>query len=408
VFKRTSLEMPFDRIQSINFEQNVIHRLFKVVKLNMDTAGSTSDELQLHALDKNLAQALSDKILQNKTVVQKEETLAEPKEEKKQVFKLSIWQLIKVGATENHLRSGGVIMFFFFWIYDNLREAGLDFKDKIESVLPMAQEMSKSLIFIAVVLLLFFLSSFVLSMVRTVMRYYDLKMFRRGDGFSIVNGLISKKEQAAKDQKIQIFKWSQNLLQSLTNIFEVNMKQASSGDGRQRRSFKVVGLSRSDVDNAKDYLFKNDILELKDTPLIKVDFYFLFKRIYYWTLGAGVLSALLYLANRTDDWPYLLVFWMYGLLRSYLSYKKKTFRIGKDILAINGGTFGKNRSYVYNRKVQNTRLQNTPFQRRRNLSSLVLFTASGTLTLPDIKTGLAKQIQDYLVYKVEKSGDGWM
>jgi len=408
VFKRTTLEIPFDRIQSINFEQNVIHRIFKVVKLNMDTAGSTSNELQLNALDKKMAQALSQKILENRKQIPGTIETEVQTEEREQVFQLNIWQLIKVGLTENHLRSGGVILFFFFWIYDSLREVGLDFKDKLEEFMPMAQEMSKSLVFVLFVTLVFLLGSLLVSMVRTVLRFYNLKMFRRGDGFSIVNGLISKKEQAAKDQKIQIFKWSQNLLQSLSNIFEVNMKQASSGEGRQRSAFKVVGLSESDLENTRDYLFNEGLDELDEAPVIKVEFYYLFKRIYYWTLGSLIIGFLVYQFNKSQHIPYVVLFWAYGLLRSYLSYKKINFRIASRVLEINGGTFGKSRSYIYNYKIQNTKINNTPFQRRRNLSSLVLYTASGSLLLPDIKTSLAKQIQDYLIYKVEASGERWM
>lgn len=33
VFKKTKLEIPFDRIQSINFEQNLIHRMLSLIHI---------------------------------------------------------------------------------------------------------------------------------------------------------------------------------------------------------------------------------------------------------------------------------------------------------------------------------------------------------------------------------------
>ena len=98
VFKKSILEIPFDRIQSINTEQNLIHRVFKVVKLNMDTAGSAGNELQLFALDMDLAKQLNAKILKEKKeaqVVNKAEEEVESAE-RKIIFHLTIPQLLKV------------------------------------------------------------------------------------------------------------------------------------------------------------------------------------------------------------------------------------------------------------------------------------------------------------------------
>jgi len=411
VFKRSILEIPFDRIQSINFEQNLIHRIFSVVKLNMDTAGSAADELQLNALDKGMATALSQKILKNRkkiTLAKIEGEIIPKKDEKKTIFQLSLWQLIKVGVTENHLRSGGIIIFFFVWIYDNLREVGLDYKDKLESYFPALEELSQSFVIVIGFIVLFVLSSFLISLFRTVLRFYDLRMSRVGEGFSIQNGLLNKKEQAAKDSKIQLLSWSQNFLQSMVNIYELNMRQAASAERRQSKSFKVVGLSKKDIDNTTAYIFKDLLDELETTPKHGVDFYYLFKRIYYWTLFSIPLFILFSFIERFDFMIYLSVFYLFGLLRSFLSYKKKKFSIGPELMVVNGGVFGRKSTMMMNLKVQNTKLLSTPFQRRRKLRSMAIFTASGVLMIPDIKMKLAKQIQDFLIYKVEKSGGDWM
>lgn len=416
VFKRSTLEIPFDRIQSINFEQNLIHRIFSVVKLNMDTAGSSTDELQLNALDQKMANALSKRILENRNAIPlaledqsitdgPDFTQASPKEV---IFNLSIPQLIKVGVTENHLRSGGVIIFFFFWIYDSLREVGLDFKEKIESYLPMAEELSQSLVIVLAFVLLFLVSAFIISLIRTVLRFYDLKMYRVGNGFSIENGLLNKKEQAAKDQKIQIFKWSQNLLQSFARIYELQMKQATSGEGARSKSFNVVGLTKNDVDKTRDFVFEESIHELDTIPEHKVEFYYLFKRLYYWTLTLIVMLVGAYFLDKFDYFGYIIAFWIFGIIRSHLSYKKKKFGIGEEMMLLKGGVFGRNSTLILNHKIQNVRIYDTPFQRRRKLSSLAIYTASGTLVIPDIRTSLARQIMDFLIYKVEKGGDRWM
>ena len=47
VLSKTKLNVPIDRIQTVNFKQGVLHQIFKVVSLEIDTAGSAGHELSL-------------------------------------------------------------------------------------------------------------------------------------------------------------------------------------------------------------------------------------------------------------------------------------------------------------------------------------------------------------------------
>ena len=50
ILKKTNTSIPFDRIQTINFEQNLIHQAFNVVSLEIDSAGSNQKEIKLQAI----------------------------------------------------------------------------------------------------------------------------------------------------------------------------------------------------------------------------------------------------------------------------------------------------------------------------------------------------------------------
>lgn len=58
ILGKKKLSIPLERIQSINFEQNLIHRLFRVKKLKLDTAGTGEKEMELAAIDSDKAEAL--------------------------------------------------------------------------------------------------------------------------------------------------------------------------------------------------------------------------------------------------------------------------------------------------------------------------------------------------------------
>jgi putative membrane protein len=40
IFNKKKMSIPFAKIQTINFEQNIIHQFFSVLRLKVDTAGS--------------------------------------------------------------------------------------------------------------------------------------------------------------------------------------------------------------------------------------------------------------------------------------------------------------------------------------------------------------------------------
>jgi len=122
LISRSKTIIPFERIQTINFEQNLAHQVFSVVRLKVDTAGSAQKEFEFDAIGSDQAQALRDIILEKKSELtpkadfenfEKIDTFKESSY--RSILKLSISDLLKVGVTENHIRSGGFII-FAIWV----------------------------------------------------------------------------------------------------------------------------------------------------------------------------------------------------------------------------------------------------------------------------------------------------
>jgi putative membrane protein len=62
VFRKTQLDIKFDRIQAINLEQNLVFRAFNLVTVKFDTAGSSQVEGYLPAIKKSWADELKGRI----------------------------------------------------------------------------------------------------------------------------------------------------------------------------------------------------------------------------------------------------------------------------------------------------------------------------------------------------------
>ncbi|MCZ2338591.1 MAG: PH domain-containing protein, partial [Chitinophagales bacterium] len=63
IFKKKNTSIPFERIQTINFEQHFLHQIFSVLSIKIDTAGSEKTEFEFDAIEVNKAKALRDMIL---------------------------------------------------------------------------------------------------------------------------------------------------------------------------------------------------------------------------------------------------------------------------------------------------------------------------------------------------------
>lgn len=415
VFKKITLEIPFERIQSINNEQNLIHRLFSVVKLNVDTAGSARDEVQLSALKTEIANELRQNLLDYKS---KTKSISETVEQsgfvedittnKKIIFRLDFLQLMRVGITANHLSSFGLIVFFFFSIFDKIREVGLDIQSKLEEYIPLAEAIMNSVFMVFFLAVLFFIVSFILSLVLTVLRFFGLKMYRIGDGFIIESGLFNRKQYAAKDNKIQILSWSQNLLERLSKIYTIVIQQAASVQTPASKIAIAKGLSYENIDAVGQYIYKDNYVDLERMKWYAVDNYYLYRMMARFTMLFAIPIIILLTIGMYEVLLPVGSIYVILIFSCVLRYRKKKYGISDNIVAVRGGAFGHQLSLMELHKVQNIKLSQTPFQRSRQLSSLNIFTASTTIRIPEISTKLAWEMNDYLVYKVESSNKPWM
>ncbi len=102
ILKKTNTSIPFDRIQNINFKQNIIQQIIDVHEVNIETAGSSKAEISIKALSYKEASALKQAITvldNNSNATSSIETVEKP------LLKVGFFALIKVSLTENHLQS---------------------------------------------------------------------------------------------------------------------------------------------------------------------------------------------------------------------------------------------------------------------------------------------------------------
>ncbi len=413
VFRKKWINVPFDRIQSVDFKRNLIHQMLKVVSIQVDTAGTKGSELELDAIEFIKAEELRDFVMAYKRshsalteVHAGSMPLFPPIPEKPElILSLSPRDLMKIGMSENHLRTAGIVFAFFLGLADDLNQLlGWDVYGQLEHT---TTAMSLVGILAALMAIPFFiLVSFAITMVRTVLRYYDLKFWREGQRFKVVSGLLTRKEKTIQQSKIQIIRWATSPLKRIFGIYQLNIYQAANFDQHQDKSLTIPGCYQRQVDETLDVVVPGFRKAVFDVHRMHVRIVM----VMVFLLGfipAVLFGIMAWLNEGVMQWLLVLVFPL-AILMGYLYQKKRKFDIHPDYILSEGGIFGNTNKLVEIYKIQRVKITSSPMQRVRGLSSLHLYTAGGDITFPYLHNSIAVQARDYILYRVERDHQPWM
>jgi len=415
LIKKVHLNIPFERIQSVNFKQTVLHQFFRVTELEIETAGSKDQETRLDALTMDRAEALRKLLLEKRaaalSINQTDEqdakifNVLEEELPREPILELSIEQLIKVGLTQNHLAPIGIVLGLMFSAMVYGFTMDLNPIDYLRSVVSYGEELSilhYVLIGIAVLIL-----SVLFSVITTLLRHYNLDFWRQGEKFQVVQGLLTRREFAALDNKIQILNWGQNPLERWIGFLNIIFRQAKSGDGRKSNvKFVIPGCSKDQVEFVKEQWLDKKVAEFENKKTVSIH-YFLRFAIYFVSFFTLIAVLNAYLGN----WPVfagIVLFVVLGVVFRWIKYKKLKYAFNGDEVYIGGGVIGLRHSLLPAFKIQNLSIQQNPYQWRRDLATLVIDTAAGRIKIPYIAEIEAQALLDKYIYKVETSRKPWM
>lgn len=408
ILKKTKTTIPFEKIQSIQFQQNVVQQMLEVTQLNIETAGSEKTEFAFHAIEEEKAHALRDYIFSHKQPLEiaTDDSLptvtTETHHAYRKIMSLEIFDLLKVGFTENHIKSFWVIIIFFYWIFQNLQEAGMD----VEAYSEQVSEWNWTFRIVMILMALLLISSLLISLIRVTLSNFDLQFLRSENGFKITRGLLSKKEISVPDQKIQIISWADNLLKAAIGFKDLYLSQASSTRLSTKQLIKIPGCSQTHVQEVMKEVMGD--IQLENIQMHGV-------RPQYFTRFTMILSLIVILPSiifyYINDLSALFMIWILGfylIIARYLAYRKKRYGFNESTLYIRGGKWGHRADVMQVCKVQGVKIRQNPFQRRHNLCNISLFTASGQLVIPYIPVSDAHAMIDVLMFTLETSRKPWM
>ena len=407
IFNKSQTILPFEKIQNVKLKQNFIQQFIKVYELTIETAGSTDTEISIKALSFKDADTLRKLLLTRKNT--SETTKLEDKEEKENSFlQINLKQLFKVALTENHLQSLLILIAFSFGLYQQIMDFVEEFGyiEVMEENLPV-DDFSFSIttiLFLAVFMFIIVLSiAIIVSIIRTILFHFNLSAYLNEKTLRIQQGLLTKKTVLLHQDKIQYFIISTNPLKKKVGIASVTFKQAISGRIKKAESklIKLVGCHQQHLIKVKETFlkpFQEDKLEI-----YKPNNYY--KNQLYFRGGLVLVFINLFMLINGNLWLLLInILWLTLLvIMVYTKYRKSYFKLQNDLLIVGGGIINTNTTYATISKMQYVNLQQSFFQKRKNVASLVFQTASGEIKIPSIDISLAQEVYNYSLFKIESS-----
>ena len=412
VFKFTDTDIPFDRIQNININQNLIQQMLNVVGFEIETAGQGSAEIKIKALKRQDAVALKQILLKNKTEespeVTSEEGSAESTREKSSevIFKLEIGRLFKVGLSANYLKGFGLVFVFIMTLIQYIEDIFSNLYD-VDVGDEYINQVNTGFGFFIALFVLIILASFLVTVVSTIVRYFELKITRLNKDFEVEYGLFKRINQVIKKSKTQVFELETNPVKDIFGIKSVFISQASSEELNDKKKIGLVGLSADEVEilfqSLFDLKYEQKFVTSKSSMrliLRLISAYVLIcialgLGLFFWIGNFSVLAL-----------PTLLM----GILIfvAYKKVQKSHIGVNENLIKINSGSINTNSKFIATHKIQSLALKRNVFQQRNQHADLIIYTASGSERINYLKLEEALKIINYLNFKVESSHLSWI
>ena len=405
-FTKTKLSIPFEKIQQINFNQNLIHKMFSLYEVQMDTAGSDNTEVDIKAVSKEIANDL--KVISAKI---KKKRVVETKVEEKtnNTLNINILTLIKIGLTSRYFETFGVILGTIALGFQFLEDFNINYTESIEDVISTT---NFGLIFTLVSFLIIIIVILVINLISTILKYFNFSAIKSSNNLEISYGLIQTKSIILSPRKVQQFQIVQNYLQKTLDILEIKINQASSTKivkDNSRSKIIIPGFTKSEKNDLFKYIFNKNIHE---QYLLKPHIRKLVFNLIFVSVIPVLIFSLTFLLFEILSPKYVAISCLsYLILTSFVNlrfYKNNSLIITKDFIVYKSGFWDIKTTIIETFKIQSIKISQPVWHKKRNLGNIIFYTAGGYIKASTYNFSNLKAILNKSIYSVEISNKKWM
>lgn len=215
--------------------------------------------------------------------------------------------------------------------------------------------------------------SVIVSVVRIILTYSNFICNETEKAFFIQTGLINSKQNLVPFSKIQYVSWDANWVRRKIGLFMLEFHQAQNEQAVRRQRIRLPVTKKDYIDRLlKPYHPAVQSLAHSEHSIHKV---YAFRRMMVAGLpSAVILSAIAYF--WMNEYAFLFFLWMpYVYMMNNIYRKKFRLYISPEAFQINSGAWGKESRIAAWYKIQYVELNQSIYQRRKQLATIIIHTA---------------------------------
>ena len=439
--KKTSLDLPYERVQGINVERSLVDRIIGLVSVTLDTAGSFQAEGKLPSVTTEVADGLRARVAALRPGLEDDlpegdaAQLAARPNWGRILLKLRSADMVRIGLANRNF----IFVAAMVGILSDLLQPG-DFLDPLLEALAAGVDSAAGafsglgvlaqLVVVAVLIAAALTVAFILTVTAAFLRHHAYTLWHDGRTFRSRAGLLTQREVVVEAPKIQQLRVSQDLVLRWFGRFRLRALPAAAVVGQQGGQ-APGGIDVADVldvplldgrraEELRARVFRREAPGLAVLPRDRA-----FKRVspHYiralalrtWLIGglvlAGTFLQLLLTGGSAAVGVPMLIGWFASIpvvvLVAWQLWRRRGYMHDDDGIASRGGFIGSKVDAFPIRKAQSAIVKQSPLQRRTGLATLQVHLACGKITVPYIEYETARRLQDYILYRVESSRRRW-
>lgn len=416
VLTRKRLTLSFDRIQNVAFREPIYFRPLELVILTIESAGSTSEEVNLAGVPRPLAEEIRRFVLERvkKAGANQDKSEAVAAEDTKEddtvdLLRLPIGELVRYGLSNNNV-----------WVFAGIAAGALSQIEEIwsseiiELLFDMVGEtvgtgivaMATFAIFIALVILVLLMGASILGSIIVNYRYH----LTYHDGrYHRTRGLFERQETSVPEVKVQSLKIAQPIIAKLLDRFHLTFNQVGF-EGKQvpskKSKFIVPSVQIPFFENLSERLFEGT--NVLKQPLHAISNKFITRHVVYSFGVPAFLVTIPWVANIGWNGLFPLLLPLVALPLVVLRKRRYGYAMDGTNGVVRKGLFGQTLTVFPFHKVQTIKISQSPGQRSAGFADLSIKLAGHSLTVPYMKLEDAQAWRAAALQEVRTSTKPWM
>ncbi|MDR2871481.1 MAG: PH domain-containing protein [Xanthomonadaceae bacterium] len=406
---RTRREIPFARIHNVNIRQSLLHRLFKVAEVQLESAGGQKAEAEMRVLSLDDALALEN-LIRHRTMHTPSKGAAESEEtpvpapvqtaNRSILLYLPIPEIIRLGLISNRGTIVAAAALGLIWqimpdaILTRIIENGMhDIAGHAGLHRPSAATIAITAILSIIALILLMR---LLSVAFALTQYFGFTLSEERQRLTVDHGLLARIRSSAPRRRIQAWQMQEGLMHRLFRRRSLHVTIAVS-QADESRAFNTLApvATRTDCDRLIRHLLPQTHWpprQWEKLPGIA------WLRLFFRHVLRCVPIAALSIGFFGTPGAWVLVWLPLAAPFTYLHVRRLAYSVDDRLVAIRNGYWLRHWRFAEVDKIQALRLRRSPLDRCFGTSSLIFDTAGGNALKPPLQIRYLPQADAEALY----------